>query len=110
MTVFQVVCGLGRRPWWHVRAATAVVMVAVPLLSRAIEFLIHWLAGTPELLVSVLASLAFSALSNPFTLFAMRRGAVVVGAEDADSFSRDLLRLPHIAIDFASRATKKNPR
>jgi hypothetical protein len=37
-------------PVW---AATAVVMVAVPLLSRAIEFLIHRLAGTPELLVGV---------------------------------------------------------
>jgi hypothetical protein len=88
-------------PVW---AATAVVMVAVPLLSRAIEFLIHWLAGTPELLVGVLVSLAFSAVSNPFTLFAMRRGALVVGAEDADSFSRDLLRLPRIAIEFAFRA------
>jgi hypothetical protein len=94
-------------PVW---AATAVVMVAVPLLSRAIEFLFHWLAGTPELLVGVLVSLGFSAVSNPFTLFAMRRGALVVGVEDEDSFSRDLLRLPRIAIDFASRATKQNTR
>ena len=95
------------QPVW---AASVMVMVLVPVLARAIEFLIHWTAGTPEVLTGALVSLAFSAVSNPFTLFAMRRGALVVGAQDADSFSRDLLRLPRIAIDFASRATKKNAR
>ena len=83
-------------PVW---AASAVAMVVVPLLSRAIEFLVHWIAGTPELLVGVLVSLAFSAVSNPLTLFAMRRGALVVGTEDEDSFARDLVRLPRIAYD-----------
>jgi len=87
-------------PVW---AASAVAMVVVPLLSRAIEFLVHWIAGTPELLVGVLVSLAFSAVSNPLTLFAMRRGALVVGTEDEDSFARDLVRLPRIVADFVFR-------
>jgi hypothetical protein len=86
------------------------VMVLVPVLARAIEFLIHWTAGTPEVLTGALVSIAFSTVSNPFTLFAMRRGALVVGAQDADSFSRDLLRLPRIAIDFVSRAAEKIAR
>jgi len=84
-------------PAW---AASAVVMVVVPLFSRAIEFLIHWMAGTPELLVGVLTSLAFSAVSNPLTLCAMRRGALLVGGEAEDSLARDLARLPRIVADL----------
>jgi hypothetical protein len=91
------------QPMW---AASAMAMVFVPLLARAIEFVIHWLAGTPELLRSVLVSLAFSAVSNPFTLFAMRRGALVVGVEGEDSSWRDLSRLPRIAVDFLSRGAR----
>jgi len=86
-------------PAW---AATTVVMVAVPVASRAIEGLIHWVAGTPELLVGVLTSLVFSAVSNPLTLCAMRRGALVVGADGEDSLVRDLARLPRIVADVIS--------
>jgi len=95
------------QPVW---AASLTVMVLVPALARTIEFLIHWIAGTPEVRTAVLVSLAFSAVSNPFTLFAMRRGTLVVGAQDADSFSRDLLQLPRIAVDFVSRAVEKIAR
>jgi len=87
-------------PAW---AATAVVMVAVPLLSRAFECVVHWIAGTPEVFIGVLTPLAFSAVSNPLTLCAMRRGALVVGAEGEDSLARDLARLPRIVADLVRR-------
>jgi hypothetical protein len=88
------------QPAW---AASTVVMIGVPLLARAIEFVIHWIAGTPQLMTGVIVSLACSAVSNPFTLFAMRRGALVVGVDGEDSLWRDVSRLPRIAVDFVSR-------
>jgi uncharacterized protein (DUF4415 family) len=91
-------------PAW---AATAVVMVVVPLLLRAIECLIHCVTGTPELFIGVLTSLAFSAISNPLTLCAMRRGALVVGAEGEDSFAGDLARLPGIVADVMRRSWRR---
>jgi hypothetical protein len=41
---------------------------AVPVLARAIEFLIHWTAGTPEVLTGALGSASQRAF--PFFLIA----------------------------------------
>ena len=79
--------------------ANLTVMLGLPLMAHAIEFTIHFLRGTPNLRLSILASIAFSALSTFFTLFAMRRGALVVG-EGQDSFLHDLARMPRIIFEF----------
>ena len=86
-------------PGW---AATIAVMVIVPALAHTIEFAIHSIAGTPALWVSVIVSIAWSEVSTLFTLFAMRRGVLVVGEDDAAPFRRDLLRLPGVIVEFLS--------
>jgi hypothetical protein len=83
-------------PAW---AAGATVMVLLPILNHSIEFLVHWLRGTHNLATSILASVCFTALSTLFNLYAMRRGALTVGA-GSHSLSRDMLRLPRLLLDF----------
>src|SRR5690348_6730257 len=61
-------------PW----AASAAVIFLLPCTAHSVEFLVHWLRGTPELGLSVASSLAFTAISTTFNLFAMRRGALTV--------------------------------
>ena len=60
-------------------AGTIAAMVVLPLLTHSLEFVVHWWRGTPELGLSILASVMFTAVSTSFNLFAMRRGAFVVG-------------------------------
>ena len=86
-------------PVW---AASVTVLVLVPAVAHSIEFVIHWMAGTPAVRLSVLVSIAFSEVSTLFNLFAMRRGVLLVGEDDAGSFGRDLARLPGLIIDFLS--------
>jgi hypothetical protein len=63
------------------------------------EFLVHWLFETPELRVSILASVAFSAASTLFNLFSMQRGVFLVGA-GARPFREDMKRLPALLLEF----------
>jgi hypothetical protein len=86
-------------PAW---ASTIAAMLLIPAFAHAIEFAIHWIAGTPALWLSVLLSMAFSEVSTLFSLFCMRRGVLVVGGDDAAPFGRDLLRLPGVIVDFLS--------
>src|SRR5687768_14954859 len=64
-------------PAW---AGTAGAMLLLPALAHSLEFVVHSWRGTPELAASMAASIAFTMLSTAFNLFAMRRGALVVGA------------------------------
>jgi hypothetical protein len=88
------------RPAW---AASIVVILVVPAVSHTLEFVVHSAAGTPAVQAGVLASIAFSALSGAFNLFAMRRGVLRVGA-DARSLTSDLRRLPRLVADFVLAA------
>ena len=63
------------------------------------ELAAHWIARTPELGDSMRASVALSVLSTFFSLFAMRRGVMIVGS-GALSFGDDLKRLPRLVLDF----------
>jgi len=88
---------LGRaEPEW---AAALAAMVLLPLLSHSIELTVHLLRGTPKLLASLIASVCFTALSTLFNLYAMRRGALVVG-EASGSVAADLRRLPRLIGGF----------
>ena len=84
------------QPGW---AAAATVMILLPLLNHSVEFLVHWLRGTHNLATSILASVCFTALSTLFNLYAMRRGALIVG-QGSHSLAKDLLRLPRLLLDF----------
>lgn len=84
------------RPAW---LATMAMMVLMPALNHTLEFLLHWTGGTRKLTTSIIASIGFSMLSAVFNLFAMRRGAFIVG-EDRQTLLDDFRRLPRIIFDF----------
>ncbi|MBC7925149.1 MAG: hypothetical protein H7039_05785, partial [Bryobacteraceae bacterium] len=65
-------------PVW---AATLFVMIVLPLSSHAIEFTVHYLRGTPQLVRSITASICFTIVATLFNYYVMRRGVLVVGEE-----------------------------
>jgi hypothetical protein len=85
------------RPIW---AAAMATMILLPVLSHTLEFAVHVARGTPELSRSIAASVAFTVLSTGFNLFAMRRGALVVGP-GRGSLADDLRRTPCLIGSFA---------
>ena len=84
-------------PGW---AATLVVMVAIPVAAHVLEFGVHLLAGTANLGRATAASVALTVASAAFSLFAMRRGVLIVGDADQQSFRRDLAALPGLVAGF----------
>jgi len=66
------------RPVW---AATIAAMVVLPFANHSIEFLVHWLRGTPKLGLSITASVIFTAFSSAFNVYAMRHGILTVGGK-----------------------------
>ena len=86
------------RPAW---AAAAAALVVIPAVSHTLEFLVHYLRGTPALGRSIALSILFTVVSTLFHLFAMRRGALVVGASAAP-LADDLRRLPRLIVEFAA--------
>src|SRR5262245_6055423 len=84
------------RPVW---AATLTTVVVLPAVSHTLEFALHALRGTPELRRSILLSMAFTGLSTAFNLFAMRRGALIVG-DGRERLVNDLRRMPRLLVDF----------
>ena len=84
------------RPAW---LATVTIMVLMPAVNHTLEFLLHWSSGTKKLTTSIVASICFSMLSAVFNLFAMRRGAFIVGV-GRQSLLDDFRQLPRIIFDF----------
>jgi hypothetical protein len=82
------------------RQAVLAATVILPLVSHGLEVAVHLARGTPELLVSILASAALTVLSTSFNVFAMRRGALTTGA-GSQPLHRDLLRMPSLIVGFA---------
>jgi hypothetical protein len=87
--------GRAEPPWAAVIVATALL----PGLAHLAELGVHWMARTPELGASMQASVGLSVLSTVFSLFAVRRGVMIVG-EGSLSFGDDLKRLPRLVLDF----------
>ncbi len=86
----------------HVRpehTAALTVMVLLPAVGHSLELLVHWFRGTPQLAVSITASVMFTVLSTAFNLFAMRRGALIIG-EGSRSLGHDLARMPSLLSAF----------
>jgi hypothetical protein len=89
-------------PAW---AAGLAVLVLLPVLSHSIELTLHLLRGTPKIITSLTASICFTLVSTLFNLYAMRRGALVVGAEGG-SVIADLRRMPHLICGFLAAGPK----
>jgi hypothetical protein len=83
-------------PAW---AAGLMVMILLPVASHSVELCVHLLRGTPRIVGSLIASVSFTAVSTLFNLYAMRRGALVVGS-NAGSVGDDLRRLPGMIVGF----------
>ena len=95
------------QPHW---LATLMIMVLMPAFNHTLEFALHWAGGTRKLTASIIASICFSMLSACFHLFAMRRGAFIVGAE-RQTLLEDFRQLPRIIFDFLTcvpRAIRKS--
>jgi hypothetical protein len=84
------------QPAWQ---ATLALMALLPALNHTLEFMLHMAAGTETIATAVAASVVLSMFSAAFNLYAMRRGALIVGAERRSLFD-DLRRLPRIFLDF----------
>lgn len=84
-------------PGW---AAALTVTLVLPGLTHSLEFLAHWLQGTPRLLDSLAASISFTMLSTLFNWYAMRRGVLVVGEQGAYSLAGDFRRMPRVILGF----------
>jgi hypothetical protein len=86
------------RPSW---AATATVMVLLPCLNHSLEFIVHWMRGTPNLSASIGSSIIFTAFSTAFNLYAMQRGVLTVGG-GSRSLQHDLCRVVPLFFGFLS--------
>ncbi|HKY22251.1 MAG TPA: hypothetical protein VJM31_13640 [Vicinamibacterales bacterium] len=85
------------RPAW---TGTVAGMILLPVTTHLLEFIVHYLRGTARLGESIALSVAFTALSTSFNLYAMRRGAFTVG-DGSHSLWRDLGRVPTLLLDFS---------
>jgi hypothetical protein len=79
--------------------AALAAMIVLPVSSHSLEFLIHWLRGTPHLRTSIISSMCFTAVSTLFNFYAMRRGAIRAGA-GAQSIGKDLRAMPRLIANF----------
>jgi hypothetical protein len=88
----QALCNA--KPVW---LSALLLLVIVPACLQAIEFAMHWIAGTPGLWTAFLFSTVATAVASLFSWFAMRRGAFLVGEAPV---ARDLKRVPQLILDF----------
>jgi hypothetical protein len=84
-------------PAW---AATLSVIIVLPLTSHGIEFMVHWLRGTPKLASSIAVSVAFTILSTLFNLYAMRQGVLLVDDVERKSLAHDFAQMPRVVAGF----------
>jgi hypothetical protein len=85
-----------------VRPAASAMMAALVLIPAAghlAEYTVHRLAGTARLRESIALSIGFSALTTSFNLFAMRRGALIVG-DGGETLAKDMRRVPGLVVAF----------
>lgn len=82
------------------RTAMIAAMIVLPTIGHGLELLVHWLRGTPNLSASVGVSILFTAFSTSFNLFAMRRGALIIG-DGSSSLLHDFRRMPALIGAFA---------
>jgi hypothetical protein len=73
--------------------------IVLPAIFQSLEYLLHWLQGTPHLRLAEFVSIGVSGISALFNLYVMRRNTLLVGREAA-SFKSDIHRLPRLVFSF----------
>ena len=86
------------RPAW---ITGLTVWLAIPAILLSAQYVVHRSFGTPELRASLIGSFCFAALGTGFNWFAMRHGALIVGAERS-TFAADLRALPNLVLAFVT--------
>ncbi|MBX3288693.1 MAG: hypothetical protein KF855_05045 [Acidobacteria bacterium] len=89
-------------PAWK---ALAAILLLVPLISHILEFLVQagfaYVTDTQNLTdTAILRSISVSIISALFTLFAMRRGIMIVGESESKSLVSDISKLPKVIFHF----------
>lgn len=77
------------------RAATIQALVMLPTLAHSVEYLVHWLAGTPHIATAIGGSIAISVATTRISLLLMRRGLFMAGGQ---SFAADVRELVLIVV------------
>lgn len=91
-------------PAWK---ALAAIMLILPLISHAFEFVIqvlfaYFTSTQSHTDTAILRSITVSIISALFTLFAMRRNIMIVGEEESKSLLHDVSRLPVLTFEFCA--------
>jgi len=87
------------------RHAMLAAVILLPLVAHSLELLVHWASGTPRLARSIGLSASLTVVSTAFNLFAMQRGAFIVGDGRAGLID-DLRRVPRLVAEFLSLAAR----
>lgn len=87
------------------RAATIQALIVLPALAHSVEYLVHWLAGTPHIATAIGGSIAISMATTRLSLFLMRRGLFVAGGQ---SFAADVRELVLLVVR-ARRRSRRPP-
>lgn len=91
------------QPQW---LALLLITVILPALFQGLEYLLHWMRGTPHLRLAELVSTCVSATSALFNWYIMRRDTLLVGQEGG-RFATDLARLPGLLLSFVTALPRR---
>ncbi|MBX3243962.1 MAG: hypothetical protein KF685_05855 [Acidobacteria bacterium] len=91
-------------PAWK---ALIAILLLVPLISHILEFFVQagfaYVTDTQNLTdAAILRSVSVSIISALFTLFAMRRGIMIVGESESKSLVSDISKLPAVIFHFVA--------
>ena len=84
-------------PWQGALSALGLLMVT----SHSLEFVIHSLRGTPNLKLSIAASICVTIAATLFDLHAMRMGVLTTDGPSAP-FAGDMKQLPGVLLSFVT--------
>lgn len=82
------------------------ITVMLPAFFQVVEYLLHWMRGTPHLRLAEIVSATMSAISALFNWYIMRRNTLLVGPEGA-RFTSDLAHLPKLLLGFVTALPRR---
>jgi len=91
------------QPQW---LALLLITVILPGMFQGLEYVMHWMRGTPHLHLAELVSTAVSATSALFNWYIMRRDTLLVGREGS-RFATDLARMPGLMLSFITALPRR---
>ena len=91
------------RPLW---ATALVVWLGMPGLMTVAQWYVHLHFATVHMRAGLISSFVFASVASGFTWFAMRRGALLMGAGD-DSLKHDVQTLPRVILEFVLWPVKR---